>query len=347
MGSVLSYSGVSTKIRAMSSHLVTDEQLQEIVRFSDVPQVAAYLKKTPEYAKAWSDLDENNLHRGEIEKLLKKSIFQNFSRIYHFANPEQRKFLDLYSKRYEIRVLKEVMTNIFDHRDTDPVDVSPYREFFRLHSNIDVDRITTCSTMEELISCLKGNEFYIPLSKIQEHETALLFDYGMALDLYYFTQIWNIRKKLFKGKDLEEITCTYGEKFDMLNLQFIQRSKRYYNMDPASIYALLIPVNYKLKKEEITALVEAPSYEEGRRIFQKTWYGNKYEQLTVANLEEFYNHIHRSILEKESHRNPYSVAVIYSYLYNKEHEVNRLTIAIECVRYGVQHDEAMRYICNS
>lgn len=201
--------------------------------------------------------------------------------------------------------------------------------------------------MEELISCLKGNEFYIPLSKIQEHETALLFDYGMALDLYYFTQIWNIRKKLFKGKDLEEITCTYGEKFDMLNLQFIQRSKRYYNMDPASIYALLIPVNYKLKKEEITALVEAPSYEEGRRIFQKTWYGNKYEQLTAANLEEFYNHIHRSILEKESHRNPYSVAVIYSYLYNKEHEVNRLTIAIECVRYGVQHDEAMRYICNS
>ena len=93
--------------------------------------------------------------------------------------------------------------------------------------------------------------------------------------------------------------------------------------------------------------MEAPSYEEGRRIFQKTWYGNKYEQLTVANLEEFYNHIHRSILEKESHRNPYSVAVIYSYLYNKEHEVNRLTIAIECVRYGVQHDEAMRYICNS
>ncbi len=85
MGSVLSYSGISTKIRAMSSHLVTDEQLQEIVRFSDVPQVAAYLKKTPEYAKAWSDLDENNLHRGEIEKLLKKSIFGNFSRIYNFA----------------------------------------------------------------------------------------------------------------------------------------------------------------------------------------------------------------------------------------------------------------------
>ena len=160
MGSVLSYSGISTKIRAMSSHLVTDEQLQEIVRFSDVPQVAAYLKKTPEYAKAWSDLDENNLHRGEIEKLLKKSIFGNFSRIYNFANKEQRKFLALYSKRYEIRVLKEIMTNLFDHRSTDPVDMSPYRDFFLHHSKLDIDRVAGAGNMDEFMAALKGNEFY-------------------------------------------------------------------------------------------------------------------------------------------------------------------------------------------
>ena len=347
MGGVLSYSGLSTKIRAMQSRLTTLEQFEEILQLSDVTQVAAYLKRMPEYSSRWDALDENTLHRGQIEKLLKKSIFQNFSRIYHFANPEQRKFLDLYSKRYEIRVLKEVMTNIFDHRDTDPVDVSPYREFFRLHSNIDVDRITTCSTMEELISCLKGNEFYIPLSKIQEHETALLFDYGMALDLYYFTQIWNIRKKLFKGKDLEEITCTYGEKFDMLNLQFILRSKRYYKMEPAAIYAQLIPVNYKLKKEEITALVEATSKEEGEQIFSRTWYGRKYQQLNLISMEELYNSLLRTVLEKEARKDPYSVAVLYSYLYHKEHEVNRLTIALECVRYQVDPDEAMHYVHNN
>ena len=219
MGSVLSYSGISTKIRAMSSHLVTDEQLQEIVRFSDVPQVAAYLKKTPEYAKAWSDLDENNLHRGEIEKLLKKSIFGNFSRIYNFANKEQRKFLALYSKRYEIRVLKEIMTNLFDHRSTDPVDMSPYRDFFLHHSKLDIDRVAGAGNMDEFMTALKGNEFYAPLQSVYENGNGLLFDYGMALDLYYFNQIWSVRKKLFKGNDLDEITKAYGEKllFDDLN----------------------------------------------------------------------------------------------------------------------------------
>lgn len=347
MGTLLSYSGISTKIRAMQSKLITEEQLQEISQFQSVPQVAAYLKRQPEYAQAWSSLDENNMHRGDLEKLLKKSIFENFSRIYQFANHEQRTFLDLYSKRYEIRVLKEIMTNLFDHRDTDPVDLSPYTAFFRKHSKLDFERLAASSSMEEMIGNLKGTEFYLPLSKITEHESSLLFDYGMALDLYYFTQIWNVRKKLFSGNDLRQMTKAYGEKFDMLNLQFIHRSRRFFHMDPATVYTLLIPMNYKLKKEEITALTEAQSFEEARNIFSKTYYGRKYEQLTAANLEEFYNCILRGILEKEARRDPYSVAVLYSYMYHKEHEVNRLTIAIECVRYGVQPDEAMSYIRNN
>ena len=347
MGSLLSYSGISAKIRAMQSRLVTEEQLQEILQLSSVPQVITYLKKSSEYSDRWAAIDENTVHRGNIEKLLKTSIFDDFSKIYQFANSEQRKFLDLYSRRYEIRVLKEIMTNLFDHRDTDPVDISPYREFFRRHSKLDIDRLVACSNMEEFVNALKGNEFYGPLSRIQNRESALLFDYGMALDLYYFSLIWHVRKKLFSGNDLAEITKAYGEKFDMLNLQFIFRSKRYFNMAPADIYALLIPMNYKLKKEEITSLVEAASYEETQSIFRKTYYGRKYSHISAQNIEEFYNYMLRTTLEKEARKDPYSVAVLYSYLYHKEHEVNRLTIAIECVRYGIPAEEAIRYIRNN
>ena len=148
MGNLLSYSGISAKIRAMQSKLTTEEQFQEILQLSSVPQVITYLKHTKEYEEAWASLDENTLHRGQIEKLLKASVFNNFSRIYQFSNPEQRKFLDLYSKRYEIRVLKEIMTDLFDHRNTDPVDVTPYRDFFRKHSNMDLDRLIACTSME-------------------------------------------------------------------------------------------------------------------------------------------------------------------------------------------------------
>ncbi len=131
---------------------------------------------------------------------------------------------------------------------------------------------------------------------------------------FYLTTEWllifiisirsGVRKKLFKGNDLDEITKAYGEKFDMLNLQFILRSKRYYKMEPAAIYAQLIPVNYKLKKEEITAMVEATSSEEGEQIFNRTWYGRKYQQMNLISMEELYNNMLRTVLEKEARKDP-------------------------------------------
>lgn len=45
MGTLLSYSGLSTKIRAMESQLINTEQLQEIVEMTNESQIVSYLKK--------------------------------------------------------------------------------------------------------------------------------------------------------------------------------------------------------------------------------------------------------------------------------------------------------------
>ena len=58
MGTLLSYSGLSTKIRAMQSKLMTEKQYQEISQLESVPQVVAYLKKQPGFKELWADLDE-------------------------------------------------------------------------------------------------------------------------------------------------------------------------------------------------------------------------------------------------------------------------------------------------
>ena len=346
MGNLLSYSGISTKIRAMQSKLTHEEQIREILELSSVPQVAAYLKKTPEYSKLWASLDETTSHRGLLEKSLKTSIFHNFSKIYQFANPEQRKFLDLYSRRYEIRVLKEIMTNLFDHRDTDPVDISPYREFFRRHSKLDIDRLVACSNMEEFVNALKGNEFYGPLSTIQNRESALLFDYGMALDLYYFSLIWHVRKKLFSGNDLAEITKAYGEKFDMLNLQFIFRSKRYFNMAPADIYALLIPISYHLRRDDVRKLVESEGVDGFFAALKTTSYGSMFttDLYQQPDLEELYEKVLDRVHRLTVQRQPYSIAALNTYLYFKEQEVQRIITVIEGIRYGLGADTICSYV---
>ena len=343
MGSLLSYSGLSTKIRAMQSKLMSEKQYQEIAQLDSVIQIVAYLKRQPGFSDLWADLDENSLHRGDVEKLLTHTIHQNFAKLYRFANPEQRRFMALYFKRYEISVLKDCLRKVFDEGRAQ-LDLSLFQDFFDRHSKMNLEKLTSSSTVEELVNNLQGSEYYHPLKKLGTDYQPRIFDYGMALDQYYFANIWSVKEKLFKRRDLEEITKAYGNKFDMLNLQWIFRSKKYYHMGPADIYALLIPVHYRLSKNDIASLVEAPDEAEFRKILDTTYYKKRFPELSPENLEELYTLNLKTILETEARKYPHSVIMIYSYLYHKEHEVDRLTTAVECVRYGLSTAEILDYI---
>lgn len=98
------------------------------------------------------------------------------------------------------------------------------------------------------------------------------------------------------------------------------------------------------QQKEITELVEAVDEEEFCRVLDTTAYKKHYPELTPDKLEEYYNFSMRTILETEARKYPHSVIMIYSYFYHKEHEVDRLTTAIECIRYGLAPAETLEYI---
>ena len=222
MSGLLSYSGLTTKIRAMQSHLLNDQNFREIVELESVPQAVSYLKQHKGYEDLFEGYNEADLHRGQIEKMLRLTVYRDFSKLYRFANVEQRKFLALYFKRYEVSVIKECLNTVFDHRDV-VLNLSIFDEFFNKHSQLDINLLASSRTIEELIANLKGTEYYAPLSQLADIERPTLFDYEMTLDLYYFAQMWKDRSKVVTKRDLEELTAAWGSKFDMLNLQWIYR----------------------------------------------------------------------------------------------------------------------------
>lgn len=70
MGNLLKYSGIVTKIRAMEAKLLTPEQFADIANLRSVPDIADYLRKNTAYAEVLDTLTEDQIHRGNIEKVL-------------------------------------------------------------------------------------------------------------------------------------------------------------------------------------------------------------------------------------------------------------------------------------
>ena len=104
--SLFRYSGLTTKVRAMSGKLLTKQDFDQISNLQSVPEVIAWLKKKPSYAAVLGNENENDLHRGQAEGMIRRSFYADFSKLYRFSNLEQRAFLDAYFQRYEIICLK-------------------------------------------------------------------------------------------------------------------------------------------------------------------------------------------------------------------------------------------------
>ena len=79
-------------------------------------------------------MDENRLHRGEIEKLLVQSLYSDYTRLYRFSGMDQKKFLELYLKRYEMNLINYCLRIVFNHYQK-PFDLDHKKIFFDKYSD--------------------------------------------------------------------------------------------------------------------------------------------------------------------------------------------------------------------
>ena len=343
MGNILVYSGIVTKIRAMEARLLTPEQFEEIANLHTVPEVYSYLKDHSAYADVLDEIDEDRLHRGDIEKVLIQSLYRDYTKIYRFSSLEQRKFLKLYLKRYEIDLINYCFRIVINHY-TEPFDLNYKRPFFDRCSQISIEKLITSRTTDELVENLKNTEYYEPLHKLRDSQAVTLFDYDLALDLYYFTTLWKNRKKVLRKKELAIFTRDCGSKIDLLNLQWIYRAKKYYKMAAADIYSLLIPIHYKISVDLIKELAEAADLEEFYAAVRKSTYARHYDFEQKLTIDQMYADCLYHLYTVDRRRNPYSIAAVNTYLFLKEEELRKLTTAMECIRYSLSPGETLAYV---
>lgn len=132
------------------------------------------------------------------------------------------------------------------------------------------------------------------------------------------------------------IQC-FGVRMDMLNLQWLCRAKKYYRLPAGEIYACLIPIQLHLTRKEIGEMAEAEGLSELMGLIEHCWYGRlgKLPLYEESDMDRLAREVIDKIYEATSRKDPYSIAVLNSYLYFKEREIGRIINTIEKIRYGL------------
>ncbi len=169
------------------------------------------------------------------------------------------------------------------------------------------------------------------LTQMQEKGQTGLFDCELRLDLFYFQSLWKLRGRIL-GKEEQKIldTC-FGSRLDLLNIQWIYRARSFYRLSPAEIYALLIPVHYRLRADKVKQLVEA---EDDAKVLccvkgNALWKAGRTSDWKMPDIQLLSNQMLNQIYGKTGRRYPHSPAVLDSYLYRKELEMRKIITTLE------------------
>lgn len=343
MNYLLAYSGLTTKIRAMESRLISPTEFEQISNLTSVSEIINYLQNHPAYSDIFDNIEISQLHRGGLERLLMLSEYQSFAKLYNFSSVKGRRYLKLYFIKYETHLLKQFIREILDNK-TVTIDIPSLSLYFDKFSDIDLKAISKATSLDDLINALKGTKYYHPLKRVQSLNDVTLFDYEICLDLFHFTTVWNRKEKYLAGKDLKIITEVYGTIIDLLNLQWIYRIKQYYNVSNADIYALIIPINYKLRKSQIREFIEADNTMVFGDMLHTTQYSAYVPSDSVLSLESLYKIVLNRMHKTLNQHNPYSLASVNNYLYRKHNEITKLIVLTECIRYSYTPAEIKKLI---
>ncbi|MBR3772429.1 MAG: V-type ATPase subunit [Clostridium sp.] len=343
MGNSLTYGGIITKVKAMSSHLITKEEYQQIAHLESIADYINFLRKKPSYALIFKNINEMTIHRGQIEELMKISLLMDYSKIYTFCKREHRAYLEIFFLRYEVNVIKECLELIYNQKNA--LQLADFKPFFEQHSELDIVALADCHSLDDFINTLAHTRYHSILSNLYNSgDNVSLSEYEAQLDVFYYQTTWKMINKNFKGKEQKSLLTLFGTQIDMLNIMWIYRSKKFYSLDSKEIYLTIIPIHYHLKKPQLTKLLEAPGIPEFQQLLSTTKYSMFNNVSEDKPLETIYsqvmNRTYKQLNSKESH----SMLHILYYLFRKEEELDHITTALECIRYKLVPLDTLKYL---
>lgn len=341
-----SYIAAATKIRAMYGKCLTKSDFASLINKRSVGEICSYLKNNGSYGRLFENINEAEVHRGEIENLLRKEISEEYKRMLNFVNSSKTPVLEFWFVRHEVDFLKRSIRNIYNNESGGcPFEaLENLDSFVKKHTSVDIDRLKSAQSLSDFAEAAEGTVYY-DLLRRADSVGADYFSVAMNLDGLYYKLLWDAAEKYLSGKELDGMKRYLGSDADMLNIIWIWRGKKYFKFDKKLIYTYLLPVKYKLSSGLIRELVEAEDAAQIAARLEKTPYGRLFDKIDDGYfIEENYRELRYKTAKTIFRTKPETIAGLFSYLSLKELEILNITRIVEGVRYDLNPEMIKKHM---
>lgn len=326
---------LATKIHAMFGKRLTDENYRELVRKQSVGEVAAYLKQQTQYAELLHDVNESSVHRGQLENMLRRAIYEDYMRMLVYISPNDRKFYRFFLVRMEIDEILSYLRYLNAGHETEYLFSLP--SYFAEHADFDLYSLAKVRSFDELLRLLADTPYAEILKKYDPANADAQDNVQIdnTFDRYYYKYLNRAIENNFAGQDKDKLKRAVGVEIDLLNIAQIIRLKRYFNAPAEYIRSLLVPHTVRVKPEVLNKMVEAVDADAALAVLADTPYAGFFAPGSFEYIEEGASRVIYDYNKKLLATSTSSAVAMMAYLNLKQLELRNIVTIIESVRYGL------------
>ncbi|MCL4408482.1 MAG: V-type ATPase subunit [Thermotogae bacterium] len=349
------YAGVSAKLYALSSELLTPEDYKNLVNQKAVRDVVSYIQSTKMYSDTMGNLNPDEIHRRDLENLLQEDLLKDMKKIFTFFVTFDKDFMHLLFYRYEVENLKLALRNFINRKE---IKVEESKKiFFNLgeRATIDPVKISNSKNQDEVLDNLAGTSYQEVVRNVfssYKKSTAvnLIAVLENAIDGWLFSKIISASKNL-GTKDQVVVKELTGERADMIDIERIARAKAFYDLKPEELYNSLLSFHFRLKPDDLHAMCDAKEIKEMLDVLKAGPYAEIFKDMSEDNFIDRITLAERRFLQRKARESitklgNFSIAVYFHYFLLKEYEIMDLSTITEGVRYGLKVEEIKERLIN-
>lgn len=343
MLSSFSSNAILAKARAMYRTHLTAADYKNLLACQSVPEIALYLKQNTSYSRILTGVNENEIHRGQLESLLRQKLFYNLSDLGRYELSVGEHFSAYVLARSEIEQIMHSLT-LLETGKTDSFSLT-MPHFLEKHSRINLQMLAMIKNYNDLLNALEHSHYRKLLEPFSPApgENINLTAIENALYTYLYNNVFSIIGKHTSGQEKRELTALFYQFIDLSNVVWITRLKKYYHAQPDYIRSFLLPLG-TLKQKQLNQMLEAETPNQVFTVLRTTPLGKKISKIEYSYVDELPQRVKFLQSRHNIHFSVHPSVVMLSYIFLSEIEIANIINIVEGIRYHVPVEEITKML---
>ncbi|MDR7857392.1 V-type ATPase subunit [Tissierella sp.] len=336
------FAAINTKIRVLRTKVLEKKDYIILMEKENVEAQIAYLREKTAYQEELSRIEKSdNIQQVEIE--LKRHLIAESEKIIKYFTDSYRSFFRSLMLRHEIEDLKLFLRMLERKENTDKIQNLSLLK--GKYYSFDIKAIKSSSSLEEFIENLRGTIYYDVLNpyKNEEH-SKIIFYMEMNLDRLYFSLLKSKSQSL-KKEDRIIFEKILGTNVDLLNIEWIYRGIKFYNLLPEELINFALPNGHEFEYKDIKKMCYS-NVEELKEIVLKTQYDFLFDTEKDVDLymeRRMQRYLHYKFLDAFK-KAKLDIHLSMAYIHLLEYEIRDIISILEAKKYGLTMEETKDYL---